>query len=65
MTRGTVSLFLIIGGVVLLVIGVFGSPLFLATPEPGAGGVFGIALTAVGVVLLIAGIVVRWTQPKR
>lgn len=66
MKRGTLSLslFLILGGIALIVLATLASVIFLPTADPNLGGIIGIGGVALGIVLLVIGVILRWTQRR-
>ena len=65
MKRGSAALLLIVVGVVLIVGSVLASVVFLPTADPNAGGVVGIVGVVVGLIVLIAGMILRRAIPRR
>ncbi len=64
MTRGTVALILIAGGVVLIVGSTLASTVFLVTPDPNLGGIVGIVGSILGIIAVVAGIIVRRSMAR-
>ena len=63
MKRGTVSLFLIVGGAVLLTLAVLSATLFAAMPD-NLGATIGFSVGGAGLLALIGGMALRWTQKR-